>query len=127
MTALYPIPVHSQLGPQDCIATLILASNGVVLEVPPGTVCLQCVFGSVVAADATFQIDNANIDSSTGTVVNGVLVIFDTASVFNTTSPRTISCSSGQGTLAGAVFLMSKSHYLMCIQQWCCDVHFTFL
>ena len=116
-TSFYSILVHSQLGPQDCMATLILAFNGVTLNVPPGTVCIQCVFGSVVATDATFQIDNADIDLSDGRIVNGVLVVFDTTSVFNTVSPRAISCSSAQGTQAGIAFLMSKSYWLVCMHK----------
>ena len=109
---LYPIPVHSQpmLGPGDCHANLTLDTSDVILNAPPGTVCIQCVFNNVVAMDATFQIDNTNIHSSKGRVVNGVLVVFDTASVFNTVNIMDIQCSSAGGTHNGAVYLMSKSY-----------------
>ena len=109
---LYPIPVHSQLGPDDCNATLSLDRSDVILNVPPGTVCIQCVFNSVAATDATFQIDNTNIDSSKGRVVEGVLVVFDTASVFNTVNTVDIQCTSAQGIHSGAVYLRSKSYYM---------------
>ena len=111
MYLLYPIPVHSQLGPEDCTTTISLERSDVILTAPPGTVCIQCVFNGVVAMDATFQIDNTNLDSSKGRVVNGVLVVFDTASVFNTMNID-IQCTSGQDSHLGAVFLMSKSYYI---------------
>ena len=113
---LYPIPVHSQMGPEDCNATLSLESSNVILTAPPGTVCIQCVFNGLVALDAAFQIDNTNIDSSKGRVVNGVLVVFDTESVFNTVNTIDILCSSAQGTHSGAVYLMSKSYCVMCAE-----------
>ena len=111
---LYPIPVHSQLGPEDCNATLSLNRSDLILNAPPGTLCIQCVFNSVVASDATFQIDNTNLDPSKGRVVNGVLVVFDTESVFNTVAAIDIQCISAQGTRSGLVFLMSKSYCVMC-------------
>ena len=85
-----------------------------ILTAPPGTVCIQCVFNGLVALDGTFQIDNTNIDSSKGRVVNGVLVVFDTASVFNTMAAIDIQCTSAQGTRSGLVFLTSKSYCVMC-------------
>ena len=112
MYLLYPIPVHSQLGPEDCTTTLSLDRSDVILNVPPGTVCIQCVFGSVVAMDATFEIDITNLDPSKGRVVNGVLVVFDTESVFSTVNIIDIQCSSAQGFHSGLVYLMSKSYYI---------------
>ena len=108
---LYPIPVHSQLGPEDCNATLSLDRSDLILTAPPGTVCIRCVFAGVAAMDATFQIDNTNIDSSKGRVENGVLVVFDTESVFSAMSID-IQCTSAQGSHLGAVQLMSKSYYM---------------
>jgi hypothetical protein len=64
------------------------------------------VFNGLVATDGTFQIDNTNIDSSKGRVVNGVLVVFDTESVFNTVAAIDIQCTSAQGIHSGLVFLM---------------------
>ena len=101
------------LGPGDCHTNFTLDKSDVILNAPPGTVCIQCVFGSVVAMNAAFQIDNTNIDSSKGRVVNGVLVVFDTASVFNTVNAIDIQCSSDGDTHAGAVYLLSKSYCVM--------------
>ena len=69
-------------------------SSGVIF-VPPGTVCIECVFDSVLATDADFQIDNQNIDESVGIEDNGVLVVFDTENVFSSSSTRTIKCTNG--------------------------------
>ena len=44
----------------------------------PGTLCIECIVGGEVAADAVYKIGDSKIDRSTGTVVDGVLVVFDT-------------------------------------------------
>ena len=109
MCLLYSLPVHSQtqLGPQDCNATLNLAGGVEILSTPPGTVCLQCVFDGVVATDATYSLE---VNSTTGRVVNGVLVVFDSETVFNTRTTVDIQCNSALGSHITSVFLMSKSY-----------------
>ena len=66
--------------------------NGVILYVPLGTVCIECSVGGEVANDRIFQIDNTNIDASIGRIVDGVLVVFDTESVFSTSSATDVQC-----------------------------------
>jgi hypothetical protein len=66
----------------------------VILYVPPGTVCIECSVGDEVAADAVFQIDNTDIKGRIGRVVDGVLVVFDTESVFSTSSATDVQCMS---------------------------------
>jgi hypothetical protein len=66
----------------------------VILYVPPGTVCIECSVGDEVAADAVFQIDNTDIKGRIGRVVDGVLVVFDTESVFTTSSTTDVQCTS---------------------------------
>ena len=95
------------LGPQDCTATLNLTANVDIINAPPGTVCLQCVFNGVIATDATFSLD---VNSTTGRVVNGVLVVFDSKTVFNTETTVDIQCNSALGAHITSVFLMSKSY-----------------
>ena len=108
---LRPIPVDSQLGPQDCNATLNLTVSDVILNAPPGTLCVQCVFNGMVATDATYRINTLEVDTDDGRVVNGVLVVFDSKSVFNTITTVDIQCSSALGTpRIVSVFLMSKSY-----------------
>ena len=70
--------------------------------------CFQCDFGGGVAADSAFTVDNAAVDSSQGTTVMGVLVIFNTEQVLDTGSPLNLRCSSGEVSLNGLVFLRSK-------------------
>ena len=71
-----------------------MSENVLILYVPPGTVCIQCSVGDEVATDAVFQIDSSDIDASTGRVVDGVLVVFDTESVFGTPSATDVQCMS---------------------------------
>ena len=107
--------MHSQqLGPENCVANFTLDASDVVRNVPPGTVCIACVFGGVVATDAAFQIDNSNVDQDygNGRVVFGVLVVFNTEDVFDVTSTD-IRCSSaavGGSDHTAIVFLQSKSY-----------------
>ena len=75
------IPVHLQLGPDDCDDNVTISMNGVILYVPLGTVCIECSVGGEVANDRVFQMDNTNIDASIGRIVDGVLVVFDTECV----------------------------------------------
>ena len=78
--------VRSQLGPNDCVDTVSMSENLVYRYVPPGTVCIQCSVGGEVANDSIFQVDGSDIDASTGRVVDGVLVVFDTEIMFGTFS-----------------------------------------
>ena len=92
--ALFPCAVRSQLGPDDCVDNVTIPVSNVIITVPPGTVCIECSVGDEAAADATFQLDNTNINGSIGRVVDGVLVVFDTESVFNIFSATDVQCTS---------------------------------
>ena len=91
-----------------------MSENLVTRYVPRGTVCIQCSVGSEVANDSIFQIDGSDIDESIGRVVDGVLVVFDTESVFNTTSATDVQCMSVGLNASHSVgmYLESKSHYI---------------
>ena len=88
-----------------------------IIYVPLGTACIECVFDSVLATDAEFQIDNRNIDDddSIGRVDNGVLVVFDTENVFSNSSTRNIKCTSGGNMAQDIVLLASKSLLHICM------------
>ena len=93
-------------------------SSGVIY-VPPGTVCIECVFDSILATDAQFQIDHSNIDESVGIEDNGVLVVFDTENVFSSSSTRTIRCTS-DGNMAQALMVLASKSLLSssaCVQE----------
>ena len=52
----------------------------------PGTLCIECIVGGEVAADAVYKIRDSKIDRTIGRVVDGVigvLVVYDSESVFN--------------------------------------------
>ena len=89
----YPVS-SSQLGPDNCTATVAInkpLSNTVTLYVSSGTACFECIINGVITTDATFLIGNSPV--SEGSVVNGTLVVFDTESVFSTST--NVRCHSG--------------------------------
>ena len=104
--------VRSQLGPDNCVDNVTISMSNVILHVPPGTVCIECSVGGEVAADTVFQIDNTNIDKNIGRVVDGVLVVFDTESVFTTSSNTDVQCTSVYLTVSHqlVMYLESKSY-----------------
>ena len=91
---LFLYAARSQVGLDDCVDNVTISMSDVILYVPPGTVCIECSVGGEVAADAVFQTDNTNIDESIGRVVDGVLVVFDTESLFNRSSATDVQCRS---------------------------------
>ena len=107
-------PAPSQLGPDDCVDNVTISMSKVILYVPPGTVCIECSVGGEVANDTEFQTDNTNIDESIGRVVDGVLVVFDTESVFTTSSATDVQCMSVDLNASHTVemYLESKSYYI---------------
>ena len=103
--------MSSQPGPSDCVDNISMSENSHII--PPGIiVCLKCSVGDKVAADATFQIDNSNIDENTGRVVDGVLVLFDTESVF--TTAKHVQCMSISLNISHSILmsLNGKSYYI---------------
>ena len=106
--------VRSQLGPNDCVDTVSMSENLLSRHVPPGTVCIQCSVGDEVANDSIFQIDGSDIDASTGRVVDGVLVVFDTESIFGTSSSTHVQCMSVDLNASHLVkmYLKGKSQYV---------------
>ena len=108
---LFPYAIRSQLGPDDCVDNVTIPMSNVIINVPSGTVCIECSDGDEAAADAMFQIDNTNINGSIGRVVDGVLVVFDTESVFNIFSATDVQCVSDDLNAYHAVlvYLESKS------------------
>ena len=105
--------VRSQLGPNDCVDTVSMSENLVILYVPRGLVCIQCSVGGEVANDTVFQIDGSDIDTSVGRVVDGVLVVFDTESVFGTSSATDVQCMSVNFNASHSVKM-----YLECKSQF---------
>ena len=91
-----------------------MSENLLACYVRPGTVCIQCSVGGEVANDSIFQINGSDIDASTGRVVDGVLVVFDTESVLTTSSATVVQCMSIDLNASHSVeiYLESKSHYI---------------
>ena len=101
---LYFLVNSSQLGPENCTATELLDKPQPSLEflyVPTGTVCFECIIDGELATGAMFQIDNNEVSSSVGTVVNGTLVVFDTESTFP--SQGNVRCSDESGLYGASV------------------------
>ena len=111
--------------------------SGVILCVPPGTVCIECSVGGEVANDTEFQTDNtyifhingSNIDERIGRVVDDVLVVFDTESVFTTSSATDMQCMNVNLNASHSVgmCLESKSHYIhVTLQLYHKSLNFSF-
>ena len=80
-----------------------------------GTLCIECIVGGEVAADAVYKIGDAKIDRSIGRVVDGVLVVYDSESVFS--SAARVHCMSAAH---------SASHSaLLYLQETACKSHYT--
>ena len=105
--------VRSQL---DCVDTVPMSENLLIRYVPPGTVCIKCSVGGEVANDSMFQIDGSDIDASTGRVVDGVLVVFDTESVFSISSSTDVQCMTVNLNASHSVkiYLESKLYRELC-------------
>ena len=63
--------------------------------------CLECVVGGALATEASFQIENNQVASSEGTVVNGTLVVFDSETTFSEEN-TIVRCMSGSASRHGA-------------------------
>ena len=87
----------------DCTATVQIVgttSNPNQIDIPLGTVCVQCVVnGAVDTATTTFLIGNSPIQ---GVVDNGVLVVDDTSMTFQASPAPTLRCVSGSGDVRQA-------------------------
>ena len=77
----------------------------------PGILCIECIVGGEVAADAVYKIGDSKIDRSIGRVVDGVLVVYDSESVFN--SAVRVHCMSAAHNASHStlLYLNCKSHY----------------
>ena len=111
MSLIHSLPVNSsQLGPENCTATVALDSPLLtILFVPSGTVCLECIVGGALATEASFQIENMEVASSEGTVVNGTLVVFDSETTFSEEN-TIVRCMSGSASRQAFVEHGSKSN-----------------
>ena len=103
--------VHSQdLGPEDCTANVSLSTGASTIEIPPGTVCVECIINGELDTDAMFQIQGSNIDPSKGRTVDGVLVLFETENVFSPNVNPILRCFSSSGSTQALVIFVSKSY-----------------
>ena len=78
----------------------------------PGTLCIECIVGGEVAADAVYKIGDSKIDRSIGRVVDGELVLYDSESVFS--SAVRVDCMSAAHNASHSALLYlpdCKSHY----------------
>ena len=81
--------------------------------------CLECIVGGALATEASFQIENNQVASSEGTVVNGTLVVFDSETTFSEENTL-VRCMSGSTSSQAFIEHESKSqHYL----YWMNHVH----
>ena len=109
-------PVILSVPPQnpagECIATVELGTE---LNVPPGAVCFQCVINGIVT-NATFKINNIQVEQDEGVVVDKLLVIFNTSALFHPSTARILQCFSGMQENQSSVFLDGKT--FSCVHQY---------
>ncbi|CAI8041763.1 Hemicentin-2 [Geodia barretti] len=87
----------------DCIATVQIVGTAQApnqIDIPLGTVCVECVVNGEVVSDptTTFLIGNSPITSLDG----GVLVVDDTSMTFQASPALTLQCVSGSGAVRQA-------------------------
>ena len=77
----------------------------------PGTLCIECIVGGEVTTDVVYKIGDSKIDRSMGRVVDGVLVVYDSESVFS--SAVRVHCMSAahNASHSALLYLDCKSHY----------------
>ena len=91
MPLLFFSTVSSQTGCVD------ISQGGTVLTVEGGVQsCFRCLFDGAVNPSTTWTLDSELISASDGTVTNGVLTIFDPATVVPSVNPTTqLFCIAG--------------------------------
>ena len=84
----------SQTG---CVDTFNISPSGSILTVEGGVqTCFRCLFDGAVNPNTTWILNSMLIIPSDGTVTNGVLTIFDPATVVPSVSPTTqLACTAG--------------------------------
>ena len=119
-TTTGPNASGSGLSLDDCVATVTLSETiARIVYVPNGPVCFECVFGSVIDTNATFQIDNTNIDNINGAlIVDGILVVIDTEDVFNTLNIYTVVRCNNGSSISNQLLIIYEGKY---IQLYTCS------
>ena len=85
---------RSQTG---CVDTFNISQGGTVLTVEGGVrTCFRCLFDGAVNPSTSWVLNSVLIMPSDGNVTNGVLTIFDPATVVPSVSPTTLlNCIAG--------------------------------
>ena len=78
----------------------------------PGILCIECIVGGEVAADSVYKIDDSEIDTSIGRVVDGVLEVYDSESVFKQAARVHCMSAAHNASHSTLLHLDSKSHYI---------------
>ena len=107
---MYFLDPFQDLGPDDCTANVSLSTGTSTIVIPPGTVCVECIINGELDTDAMFQLNGANIDSSKGRTVDGVLILFHTENVFSPNVSPTLRCFSSSGATQALVIFVGKSY-----------------
>ena len=91
----------------------ILMSEDSACILIPGTLCIECIVGGEVAADALYKIGDSKIDRSIGRVVDGVLVVYDSEGVFNSCVCVHCMSTAHSASHSALLYLDSKSHSIL--------------
>ena len=107
---MYFLDPFQDLGPGDCTANMSLSTGATIIEIQPGTVCVECIINGEVVDDAQFQLQGSNIDPSKGRTVDGVLVLFDTENLFSPNFIPVLRCFNSSVSTQALVLFLSKSY-----------------
>ena len=104
MDPLSILAVEGQ-APGDCIDTFTTTVDFEVVFAESGTICFQCDFDGEVINDSTFLIANAEVNPSEAAVVDGILIIFNSSELFDSSEGVSLRCFDGSRSFTTFVFL----------------------
>ena len=88
--------------PEVCEETVVVSADAL-LAVSHGVICFQCNVGGGIVPEASYTVGFSPVASHVGHTVDGVLVIMNSTSVFQT--PTFVGCTSGGLSASAFVFL----------------------
>ena len=89
-------------APGDCLETVVVSADAVE-TVSDGVICFQCDVGAGIVSSASFTVSGLPVGSDVGDTVEGVLVLYNSSSVFQPSA--FVGCASGGSSATALVFL----------------------
>ncbi|CAI8032691.1 Neogenin [Geodia barretti] len=87
---------------EDCLETVVVSADAVE-TVSDGVICFQCDVGAGIVSSASYTVSGLPVGSDAGGTVEGVLVLYNSGSVFQPSA--FVGCASGGSSATALVFL----------------------